>query len=107
MRTRVEVAVPGFEGAFSCAVEINEFEHFVELLRHLHDAVGSECRISWGNIEGNIDFGFQLDRLGGLSGSYRFGPDSLGPHLSGEFSADQTYIQNWLKQAERVLRNAG
>lgn len=105
MGASVDVVVPGFEGSFSCTVEIKEFERFVTLLRQLHDALGSEYRISWGNMEGNIDFEFRLDRLGGLSGSYRFSPDSAGPHLTGEFSADQTYMRNWLGQAERVLKN--
>ena len=105
MGTRVDVEVPGFEGTFSCAVEIKEFEEFVSLLRQLHDA-GSDHKISWGNMEGNIDFELHLDRLGGLSGSYRFSPDSVGPHLIGEFSADQTYVRNWLGQAEQVLKNA-
>ena len=105
--TKLVVAVPGFEGTFSCTIEIKEFEYFVNLLRQLHDAIGTDYEMSWENMEGNIELGFRLDRLGHLSGSYRFSSDNLGPHLSGNFEADQTYIRSWLKQAAQVLKNAG
>ena len=59
-------------------------------------------------MEGNIEFRFNLQRLGALNGSYKFSSNnfSLGPTLSGEFEADQTFIESWLKQAKEVVANA-
>ncbi len=109
MRTTVNIKVPNFEGTFSCAVEINEFKHLVEVLSKLKISTGKELETTWGNMEENIEFNFKLERLGGLTGSYKFSSNnfSFGPTLSGGFEADQTFIGNWLKQAKEVLANAG
>jgi len=108
MRTILDIVVPSFEGSFSCTVEINEFKAFVEVLSQLKDAIGKDFEISWGNMEENIEFKFNLQKLGSLSGSYKFSPNnfSLGPTLAGDFEADQTLISSWVKQAEQVLANA-
>ena len=108
MTVGVKVKVPGFDGSFNCAVEFNEFEKFVAVLRELKNSLGDECENSWANMEGNIKFYFELHRLGGLSGSYKFSPNnfSLGPMLEGDFEADQTDIDTWLKQAEAVVAAA-
>ena len=108
MRTTVNIVAPSFEGAFSCTVEINEFRAFVGVLSELKSSIGKEFKTTWGNMEGNIEFTFCLHKLGGLTGSYKFSPNnfSLGPTLSGDFEADQTFINSWLKQAEEVVANA-
>ena len=108
MRTTVNVVVPNFEGSFSCTVEINEFKAFVEALSELKNSIGKEFETTWGNMEDNIEFTFTLQKLGGLTGSYKFSSNnfSLGPTLEGEFEADQTFIDKWLKQAEEVVANA-
>ena len=108
MRTTVNIVAPSFEGAFSCTVEINEFRAFVGVLSELKSSIGKEFKATWGNMEGNIEFTFSLHKLGGLTGSYKFSPNnfSLGPTLSGDFDADQTFINGWLKQAEEVVANA-
>jgi len=108
MNTTVNLVVPSFEGSFTCTVEINEFKAFVEALSQLKNSIGKELEVTWGNMEENIEFTFNLQRLGALSGSYKFSPNnfSLGPILSGEFEADQTFIESWLKQAKDVVENA-
>ncbi len=108
MRTTVNVVVHNLEGTFYCTVEINEFKVFVEVLSELKGSIGKEFETNWGNMEGNIEFTFHLQKLGGLTGSYRFSPNnfSLGPTLSGDFESDQTFIDSWLKQAEEVVENA-
>ena len=108
MRATVNIVVPSFEGAFSCAVEINEFKAFVGVLSELKSSISKELETTWGNMEGNIEFTFRLHKLGGITGSYKFSPNnfSLGPTLSGDFEADQTFIGGWLKQAEEVIANA-
>ena len=108
MRTTVNVMAPGFEGAFSCTVEMQEFKAFVESLKQLETSIGNEFETSWGNMESNMEFQFKLNKLGELNGSYKFSPNnfSLGPTLEGEFESDQSYIAGWLKQAEEVLANA-
>ncbi len=105
MKAKVYIKVPCFEGAFDCTVEINEFKEFVEVLRDLKNAIGSEFKSSWRNMEENIEFQFHLKQLGSIEGEYRFSSNnfSLGPSLSGEFEADQSYIEGWLKDAELVL----
>ena len=108
MNTTVNVVAPSFEGSFTCTVEINEFKAFVDVLSQLKNSIGKEFEITWGNMEGNIEFRFNLQRLGALNGSYKFSSNnfSLGPTLSGEFEADQTFIESWLKQAKEVVANA-
>lgn len=108
METTVNIVVPSFEGGFSCTVEINEFMAFVEVLSELKNSIGTEFETSWVNMEENIAFTFSLQKLGGLTVSYKFSPNnfSLGPTLAGEFEADQTFIEMWLKQAEEVVENA-
>ena len=108
MRTAITVAVPGFEGAFTCTIEIDEFKYFLQLLHKLYDAIGSDCEICWSNMEANIEFSFKLDRLGRISGSYKFSLENftIGPTLSGDFSADQAYVEGWIKQAREVIENA-
>jgi len=108
MRTTVNVVVPNFEGAFSCTVEKNEFKAFVETLSELKNSIGKEFETRWGNMEDNIEFTFILQKLGGLTVSYKFSSNnfSLGPTLEGEFEADQTFVDKWLKQAEEVVANS-
>lgn len=108
MRATVNVVVPSFEGSFSCTVEINEFKAFVATLTELKNSIGQEFETTWGNMEGNIEFTFTLQGLGGLVGFYKFSSNnfSLGPTLKGEFEADQTFVEQWLKQAEDVVENA-
>ncbi len=108
MRTTVDIVVPSFEGTFSCTVEINEFKEFLGVLSDLQKSIGNDFVVTWGNMEENIEYTFNLHKLGGLSGSYKFSPNnfSLGPTLIGDFEADQTFIASWLKQAEKVIENA-
>ncbi|MCP5064775.1 MAG: hypothetical protein GY936_20310 [Ignavibacteriae bacterium] len=108
MSVSVNIMVPSFEGAFTCTFEITEFKVFVEVLSELKNSIGKEFETTWRNMEENVEFTFRLQKLGGLSGFYKFSPDnfSLGPTLSGEFEADQTFICGWLKQAEEVVANA-
>jgi hypothetical protein len=108
MRTAVSVKVSGFEGSFSCTIEINEWKSLVELLRDIQASIGKEAKASWSNTEENIELQFTLHVRGALEGSYRFSPDnfSLGPMLSGTFEADQTFLQSWVWSAQQVLENA-
>ncbi len=105
MRTTVNIKVPNFEGSFVCTVQIGEFKEYVEVLRKLKNAIGTEYKSSWGNMEDNIEFTYRLSKLGSLEGEYRFSSRNfaLGPTLLGEFSADQSFIEGWLSQAEQVL----
>ncbi len=108
MRATISIVVPSFEGTFTCTVEINEFKEFLEVLSELEHSIGNEYVTTWGNMEENMEFTFNLHKLGGLTGSYKFSPNnfSLGPTLAGDFEADQTFIAFWLKQAEKVVANA-
>ena len=108
MMTTVNIVVPNFEGRFSCTVEIKEFRGFLAKLTELKNSIGKEFETSWGNMEGNIEFRFSLQKLGGLIGTYKFSSDiNTGPTLSGEFEADQTFIEKWVKQGEKVVADAG
>ena len=108
MRTTVQIRAPKFEGNFSCTVEKKEWGGFIQTLRQLGASVGTDAEASWGNMEENIEFRFSLHRSGALEVGYKFSPEnfSLGPTLSGMFSADQTFLQIWGRSAEEVLENA-
>ncbi len=106
MDTAVDVRVPNFEGSFSCAVEIEEWKAFVRLLQQLESAVGSDVQASWESMEANIEFTFSLNRTGGLEGSYRLRSGDLGPQLSGQFSADQSFLSQWVESALGSLEHA-
>ena len=105
MRVKVKIVTPSLNGGFSCAMEINELKSFVDKLSELKNAIGKEFEITWSNLGENIEFSFNLGETGTLTGTYKFSPNnfSLGPTLSGDFNADQTFIDGWLKQAEEVV----
>ncbi len=107
MRTNVNIKVPDFEGGFSCTVGINELKHLAEVLSELKRSIGRKFETTWCNMEGNVEFTFNLEELGGLTGSYKFSSNnySIGSTLSGDFEADQTFIDIWLKQAKEALAN--
>ncbi len=108
MRTGVQIRAPKFEGNFSCTVEEREWSSFIQTLRQLEASVGKDAEASWGNMEENIEFHFALHRSGALEVEYKFSPEnfSLGPTLSGIVTADQTFLQSWIRSAEEVLENA-
>jgi len=108
MKTKVNIVTPSLRGGFSCTVYINELKSFVDELSALNNAIGKESGITWGNVGENIEFTFNISKLGKLTGSYKFSPNnfSLGPTLSGDFKADQTVINSWLIQAEEIVANA-
>ena len=105
MKTNVDVKVPGFEGSFICAVEIKEWEAFIHALQNLEASIGRDIKVSWGNMEGDIEFHFSLRKNGGLEGKYKFSPSSSGnsPILSGEFEADQTFLHGWVRSVQQAL----
>ena len=108
MRTNIKVRAPGFDGSFTCTVEVQEWKAFVDALRHLEEAVGKEITVAWGNMEENLHFTFTLHSRGSLSGEFRFSPEnfSLGPTLSGLFEADQSFLHGWAQSAAEVLSGA-
>ena len=106
MHTVVDVRVPNFEGGFSCTVEIQEWKAFVRLLQQLEAAAGSDVQLSWENMEANIGLTFSLKRTGGLEGSYKLRSGDLGPQLSGQFSADQSFLSQWVEWALGSLEHA-
>jgi len=109
MNTDVQVKVPHFECNFKCTIELNEFKQFVNLLKELESSIGKEKEIYWSNMEENIEFTLKLKKLGSVEGSYKFSHIGFcsGPTLSGEFDADQTYISNWVTQANSVIPKNG
>ena len=108
MHTAVVVKVPNFEGSFSCTVEIEEWKAFVRLLQQLESSIGSDVQLSWENMEENIRLAFSLKKAGGIKGSYKFSSDnfSLGPLLSGQFTADQSFLRQWVQSASDSTKHA-
>ena len=72
MSAKVSVTVPNFEGAFACTIQVVELEELVNILSVMKNSVGSECEVSWSNMEDNIELSFKLDTLGAVEGNYRF-----------------------------------
>lgn len=104
MKTSVEIEAPHFQGSFNCTVEKVDWKQFVSVLKNLNNSIGKEAKLEWCNLEENIEFKFELSKLGKLYVSYRFSSEnfSLGPVLSGNFEADQSYIAGWLNQAKNA-----
>jgi hypothetical protein len=108
MLTAVRVKTPAFEGAFNCTVQLGEWNAFVQELQQLESSIGRDAVASWANMEENIELQFTLHRLGTLTCSYKFSPNtmSLGPTLSGAFEADQTFLSVWIREAQEAVENA-
>ena len=108
MQTTVQIKTPAFKGSFSCTIETQEWDVFVETLRHLKSSIGKEAEVTWENMEANMEFQFKLHKRGALEGQFRFSPKNFntGPVLSGAFDADQTFLQGWVRSAQKVLENA-
>ena len=108
IRTQVTIQVPNFTGAFSCTIQSGEWQSLIKMFHRLRDALGTDCHTEWTNMEENIALSFTLNRLGHLAGSYTFRPDTYewGPTLVGKFESDQTSLDSWIRQAEKVLVQA-
>ncbi len=105
MVTHIDIQVPSFAGAFTCTIQSEEYKNFINVLKQLSESNDTPISKTWGNMEDNIELSFNINHLGGLTGTYKFSSNnfSLGPTLKGDFEADQTYIKLWLKQAIQDL----
>ena len=101
MSALIFVSVPSFEGSFRCAIERKEFDALNQELQRLESSIGSDAKLTWGNMEENIELSISLTRSGALRGTYRFSPNSfsVGPVLSGAFEADQSFLRLWRHSA--------
>ena len=104
----MKVRAPGFDGEFKCTIQVAEWHQFVQVLRDLQNAIGSDAQGHWANMEENIELHFTLTRQGAIEGAYRLSPENfgVGPVLTGSFEADQTFLARWLQEAEEVSANA-
>ena len=101
MDTEVFIATDIFKGGFFCQVEVHEWRGFISTLKSLYAAVGEDRQTKWNNMESNIEFQFKMNSSGQLNVEYRFCPSSFsGPYLSGEFTADQSYLPQWIRGAK-------
>lgn len=95
-----------FTGTYRFSMLGSELEALINEMQSLDQALGAkDADISWENYEGNIEFGLSLDLRGTLQGRYRLAA-GLGwetPILSGEFTADQSYLAGWIQQLEHVI----
>nr|WP_320166014.1 hypothetical protein [uncultured Methylophaga sp.] len=103
-RAKVNIAVPNFNGSFVCELQSEEIEYLRQQLLHLESQLGKEASIEWQNLEDNIFLSLKLDRQGNIEGVYKFSANviSIGPTLSGEFNADQSYLIKWANQLKGV-----
>ena len=101
MNTELSVDTDTFKGGFVCSIEKHEWKLLEQNLQTLYDAFGKEVQINWSNMEGNIEFDFKINRSGQLEVGYKLSPSSYaGPFLSGEFTADQSYLPQWIQSAK-------
>jgi len=97
-RVEIVVSVPEIAVSFSCTIQTFDFEDLRDKLIDMHN--GKTSTMEWGNLEKNIFLSLEQNNLGNIVGTYKFSPNviSVGPTLSGPFSADQSYIYNWVTQ---------
>src|SRR5687767_5841955 len=98
MICRVRVVVPGFGGEYRCNVHLDDLKGFRQDLEGAESSVGQPAAIGFSSLEPGLEIRMEVTRLGQIQGRYAFGSVHEGPVLSGEFSADQTYLRDWLKQ---------
>jgi hypothetical protein len=108
METNVKVKTHQFQGAFKCTTQKSEWLLLIEILKNLDTSVGKSTELKWWNMEENIYFEFKLSALGSLETEYKFSSESfsVGPVLSGYFTADQSYIRTWESSARQEVENA-
>lgn len=108
MAANVKVKIHQFQGAFKCTIQKSEWLLLIETLKNLESSVGKSTKLKWWNMEENIYFEFKLSALGSLETEYKFSPEnfSVGPVLSGYFTADQSYIRTWENSARQEVENA-
>lgn len=108
MEANVKVKTNQFQGAFKCTFQKSEWLLLIETLKNLDLSVGKNTELKWWNMEENIYFEFKLSALGSLEIEYKFSPEnfSVGPVLSGCFTADQSYIRTWESSALQEVENA-
>jgi hypothetical protein len=108
MEAKVKVKTQEFQGAFKCTIQKSEWLLLIKTLKNLEASVGKSTELEWWNMEENIYFEFKLSALGSLETKYKFSPDnfSIGPVLSGYFTADQSYIRTWESSARQEVENA-
>jgi hypothetical protein len=101
MDTEVGIDTDVFKGGFFCQIEVQEWRGLISKLESLYSAVGEDQQAEWSNMESNIELQFKMNSSGQLEVEYRFCPSSFsGPYLSGEFTADQSYLPQWIKDAK-------
>ncbi|MEH6783859.1 MAG: hypothetical protein V7688_08260 [Alcanivorax jadensis] len=100
MNASLDIDSGCFSGAFLCNIERLEWQQFISILKDLYDSAGVKKELSWQAMEMGLDFQFQLRETGSFTAYYRLAADpAIGPFLSGEFEADQSYIPGWLQSA--------
>jgi len=107
MHTSVSVRVPGFEGGFGCAIQVEEWDEFIHVLRQLEASIGTDAGAEWANMEGNVALRFALRKSGALEVEYKFSAQTLvsGPTLIGTFEADQSFLKGWVRASQQELEH--
>ena len=97
-RVKVSVNVPEISVSFFCTIQSIDFADLRDKLIDMHN--GKTSQLEWGNLEENIFLSLEQDHLGSIVGTYKFSSNviSVGPTLSGPFSADQSYVYDWVTQ---------
>jgi hypothetical protein len=100
----IKVSVPNFSGSYSCTIQVDEILALRDMFINIDSQLGKEVSAQWCNMEDNIYLSLKLDKMGNIEGAYKLSSNviSIGPTLSGEFEADQSYLLKWASQLRGV-----
>jgi len=109
LSVHAEVSAGPFSGTYAFQMLSSELNGLLLDLQGLQRAVGKESELVWENYEGNMRLKLSLNSRGQLAGTYQFaaGLGWEGANLSGELSADQSYLPGWIQQISQVQSELG
>jgi hypothetical protein len=109
-RVQVEVQALRFTGTFEADLQRGDLERFVEELDAMYVAVGQQATATLCSAEPNIYVRLNMQRLGGITGEYKFMIDGDAGGIStlaGSFEIDQTYLLALCGSARTLVAELG
>ena len=91
----VTAEVPGFSARFDAQLQGGDLSRFATEVGRLHESVSEPGTARLSSYERGLEITINLQRLGGISGRYRFESERIGGDpavLSGPFEIDQSFL---------------
>ena len=91
----VAADVPGFAAHFDAQLQGEDLSRFAAEVGRLQESVGGPGTATLSSYERGLEITLTMQRLGGISGRYRFESERIGGDpavLSGPFEMDQSFL---------------